>query len=428
MRLFFTLVLFATICFSNAQKCFTPDQMFDPNNLEERLEMNRVRSIIHSNNRSDDEELIFPTVVHVIYNSDSYHSGNISDAQVLDGIRIINEDFNKRNADTTITDSVFTPFAANMNMKFRLAQFDENGNPTNGIVRVDTNVVPKASHGDDSDQNNIKYVSAWDPTKYFNIWIVRTIRSDEPGAQIQGYAQYPGPDFTYGGPWETWGVVVRYKAWGIIEEAEYDGRTGTHEIGHCFGLYHTFKSSGENDCGSVCDTTGDEVCDTPPSYVSYGCDRRNDCDNDSLGNSAYSTDVHNQIENFMSYSDCQSMFTEGQKTRARGFINAYDVIQGLSSTDNLKATGTLYEASIYEAMESQKQFSIYPNPSKEFIHINGIESEAIVHIYDQLGKLVHRSSVFNAHQAINIQHLPAGFYNLQIETKNRIESLKLLKQ
>ena len=48
----------------------------------------------------NDVTLRIPVVVHIVYNPDRPES-NLSDEVILDQIRILNEDFNRTNADTT---------------------------------------------------------------------------------------------------------------------------------------------------------------------------------------------------------------------------------------------------------------------------------------------------------------------------------------
>jgi len=351
-----TLLVLAAGLAHAQEPCGTGAKMM-PSNPAGVADLQRVRDNIAglSFAKQQGDTLIFPVVVHVIHNGGV---GNISDSQIVDGLRIVNEDFNRENADTSVTRSLFKPYAAAVGFKFMLAKLDSNGDSTSGIVRIDTSIIPHPEPTS-PDFDNCKRLSAWPPDMYYNIWIVRSIQSG-----TLGYAQYPGTNFTYGGPWETWGIVVRHDQWGTIGTSSADGRTGTHEVGHTFGLYHTFLS-GSAGCGSVCDTTGDEVCDTPPNTYSGACSQlANTCTNDTSGNSVYDTNVVDQVENYMSYNTCQNMLSEGQKVRMRGFIASFPTLVGLSTDSNLYATGVIdaIPLPIKAVVRDGLVISVSPNP------------------------------------------------------------------
>jgi hypothetical protein len=108
-------------------------------------------------------------------------------------------------------------------------------------------------------------------------------------------------------------------------------------------------------CGAECDTTGDEVCDTPPTTPTFNCDTSNLCTNDLLGPSVFSADMPDQLENYMSYNSCQSLFTQGQKDRMRGFLTTLDTLNGLYLDDNLIATGLLQPTAITELPNNENR-------------------------------------------------------------------------
>ncbi len=274
---------------------------------------------------NQEASIIIPVVVHVVVDEDG--TGYIDEAQVQSGIDVLNRDFQKLNADTVNVHPVFKPLIADVSIEFRLATIDPNGNCTNGIVYVKSS---KTNNADDA----VKSVSYWNSQKYFNVWLVKSIGSSG-GGTILGYAQFP---FSWaGGVNSTYGVVMRQDYWGTTGTSNGDGRTATHEVGHCLGLYHTFQSG----CGSNCNTTGDQVCDTPPvAQDTYGCNmNQNTCSNDANGSSTFSTDVVDMIENYMSYDACQYMFSLGQKSRILSTIAAVSGLQNLTSSANLAATG-----------------------------------------------------------------------------------------
>jgi hypothetical protein len=86
-----------------------------------------------------------------------------------------------------------------------------------------------------------------------------------------------------------------------------NGDTGTHEVGHWLGLFHTFEP---HDHASGCEGRGDHVFDTPAeAEPQFWCVERDSC----------SGRGRDPIHNFMDYvdDDCMTHFTLGQNVRMR---------------------------------------------------------------------------------------------------------------
>src|SRR5207253_2622060 len=101
--------------------------------------------------------------VHVIYNTNVQ---NISDAQVISQINILNKDFARNNTDMINTPPAFKSFASATNFQFCLAKFDPSGQPTNGIERRNTNVTVFQPLSDDEKFYSRGGLDAWDVTRY----------------------------------------------------------------------------------------------------------------------------------------------------------------------------------------------------------------------------------------------------------------------
>ncbi|MBL4658393.1 MAG: T9SS type A sorting domain-containing protein [Flavobacteriales bacterium] len=426
------IVLGASVVGKAQNPCATENKLY-PKNAQGWADLETIKSNIAQAPfaKKQGDTLIFPTVVHIIHNGTV---GNISDSQVVDGLRIINEDFNRENPDTSVTRDLFKPYAGAVGFKFILAKLDSNGDSTTAIVRVDSSSIPHPEPTD-SDFDNCKKISHWPPDMYYNIWIVRSIQ----GGTL-GYAQYPGTNFTYGGPWSTWGIVVKHNQWGAIGTSSADGRTGTHEVGHTFGLYHTFLSASAN-CGARCDTTGDEVCDTPPVNYSSGLcpTTQNTCGNDTVGPSPYDTNVVDQIENYMSYKSCQNMFSQGQKDRMRGFVASFPTLVGLSTDSNLLATGIIDALPInIEMVEARNSIKVFPNPFEKRLEVQLSTdtklNEEDIRVVSVLGQEVGFTLELSIHtrgaHRFEIQLDPKinpGIYFLTLRTKHGKVVEKLIK-
>ncbi len=73
----------------------------------------KVFTTAQSNNSKAGPVYTIPTVIHVIHDD---CDGNISMEQILEGLRILNEDFRRLNADTTNTRSEFLTIVGDAEM------------------------------------------------------------------------------------------------------------------------------------------------------------------------------------------------------------------------------------------------------------------------------------------------------------------------
>lgn len=235
-----------------------------------------------------------PVVVHVVWN---IPTENVSNTTIMNIIDQMNNDYQALNPDYG---NVRTPFLAsrgNAQISFCLATLDPNGNATSGIERFQTS---QTWFDPDTQTDDMKQapdgLPAWDPLKYLNVWICDISSGATGGYVTAGYAYLP-----YGGTAGTYidGLVLDY-SYGTGPGA----RTATHEVGHYLGLDHPW---GNGNC-----SPGDGISDTPPTdSPTFSCSNHNLMKCGTL----------TQYENFMDYSNCTAMFTNGQASVMAGVLS-----------------------------------------------------------------------------------------------------------
>lgn len=267
----------------------------------------QLSELIKSGKINSDKNTVYdiPVVVHVITEGSALGTPyNRTDQQILDWIEFTNQVF-AGTAPNILND---TNGGAVIPVKLVPAKVAPDCSTTNGINRVDFSVntqfiqygVNSAAGYNGVHEDVIKQLARWDPSKYYNIYIVNKLAA---GTFIAaGYASFAGTIPFFDDCFVIGNVVNNFST------------TMAHEIGHSLGLWHTQQGSSGNTCApnSNCLLDGDMVCDTEPMIDLL----TGTCVTGTINNCTGV--LYNGVEqNIMAYSSCtDNRFTQGQKTRA----------------------------------------------------------------------------------------------------------------
>lgn len=266
-----------------------------------------------------------PVVFHILHNNGVE---NISNEQILDALRILNRDYRLQNADALNVHNDFkasnpaaTCVPADIEIEFVLATKAPNGTCFNGITRTQNVITFDGEDGGDQVAaivagNNV-YNGQWPGNKYMNVFVC---------AQIGGAAGYTTNPSSWSANSMQNGIWILHNYTGSIGTgSENTSRALTHEVGHWLNLDHTW--GGTNNPGVSCGS--DQVNDTPTTRGVTSCNlNENFC-----GPRA-------NVENYMDYSYCSKMFSEGQKSRMRAAMVANGTGRSnIWTASNLAAVG-----------------------------------------------------------------------------------------
>lgn len=381
----------------------------------------------------DRNELVINVVVHVVWKETAE---NLSDALIQEQIDVLNEDFNRQNADTANLRAIFKPIAGNAGIRFKLAE----------IRRVKTTQDFKVGLTDTNLLGNLKRTSQGgssgaDSQRFLNIWVCHVQPLSILGlqlGQILGFAFPPNglanwPANASAPTPEDDGVVLDYRTVGRNNPNPVDigqgkltvrGRTGVHEVGHYLGLRHIWGDGGlfglPNNCNS-----SDGVDDTPHANAQspFDCNKeRNTC---VKTEDFFKADVPDLVENYMDYSSetCMNMFTKGQVAIMRGVLAGprKNLVSGSVSTKNPVAN---------------LDWRIAPNPAIDQLTVAfdlAKAGEVSVALTALDGRRVYQPvpqffPTGSQQITLDVQALPAGIYCVSLRTENGWQAKRFIKK
>ena len=251
--------------------------MKDPKYFGSFMECNKELE----NKRITNTQKTIPVIVHILHSGQPYGEfPNLLESDVLDIIEVTNQKFEDNDS----------------NIEICVAAATTTGESLEGIQYHDMNDIFPGWQSLSVLNYYFSVINAisYDRDNYLNIYIWQW--SGNP----TGFSWLPPTNY---GAW--------VKASAFIDQ---DSDTFIHELGHYFGLAHTFSKNlyGNNyiSCEdaaseSSCNTQGDRVCDTPPTPINWSCINPT-C-----------PDLNPHVENFMDYTpdNCADSFTIGQINR-----------------------------------------------------------------------------------------------------------------
>lgn len=321
-KLLFTVLFLTLNFFSFSQEECGTDEILRRNPFLQQMQEERVNCAPEVDLDSA-QVLTLPIVFHVVHLGESIGEGtNISDEQIISCVENLNHRF-RGNIESlsNLTDEYDEDelsLVIDSKIEFCLAVRDPDGNPTNGINRVnginityngesylDDGIAMDATNNGVVENYLKSEVGCWDVDKYINFYVVSEINGNNGGNGIQGYA-YLGPTNNCQD-----GIVCLYNVVGTegnLKSTHNLNATVTHEMGHHLSLLHTFWLS--NDCTSETNpcSQGDQCPDTPKTTYNNSC------------NTPECPDA--MLENYMDYTpqSCRVAFTQNQIERMRNSI------------------------------------------------------------------------------------------------------------
>lgn len=368
-----------------------------PAALKEHEQFNEYTiNFVNNLNQNRAKQLATYTIPVVVHVYGTVQGGDTVEYQtIVNSLTQVNDEFQGLNADYNTVDPEFLNIRGTIDVEFKLAKIDPDGNCTDGVI-----FHPVASgHGNYSSPEVAN--DGWDNYKYVNVYITNDLYADGV-TNNSGVAWYPSTNMSnadiarivYNGSYLTGNTNSEFAS--VL----------THEFGHFFNLFHTHEGGCAN---------GDQVADTP-------------AENEGGGNCAQIVECNNNVnyENYMGYkgsSGCNKMFTQGQMDRVLATMS-HPARQSLWQPSNLIATGVNSSCALSLEDETfENSVTIYPNPINDSFNIlsdNFVGENVFVTIYSILGRRIYKKEYVNVTRTLTIENAikAPGYYIVQVLLKN----------
>lgn len=244
---------------------------------------------------------------------------------------------------STSTKSANTSSTYNLNVFIHIVR-SNNGNGLSSSIRNTIVSLLNSSYSDANIQFSLLGYDYIDNDDYFD-----TLEDSELDLLFSENAHCNAIDIYILGENTTFGAAGRadglFSSAFIVHGDFYDTSTLPHEMGHCFGLYHTFHGTdpdaGTDDpdrCaelvdGTNSDTCGDYIEDTPADPNDFS---GTSCTYNGTGTDVNGDSYNPDPSNYMCYvhKSCRINLTDGQIVRIRDAIVNTNLLQNTIAADS----------------------------------------------------------------------------------------------
>ncbi|MFL9834845.1 zinc-dependent metalloprotease [Chryseobacterium terrae] len=304
--------------------------------MNQQAFLNKVGATTSKNMLYTGQIYEIPVVVHVIESQDPANVNlAVTDQEIIDWIGRANSMYATTYGNGFYAEGSGATGGNVIPFKLVLAKRSPSCMPTTGIIRYNGSTLPdydqngvgvQTNNGTTDTQIKNELAPHWPESSYFNIYVVIGFDGQQHLSYgLMGYAAFPS---SYDYDYESFMKVATIK--------NQNDTTLTHELGHAFGLYHTFQGISANSqttcpVNNNCATDGDRVCDTSPSRSMYGVSVPNNNTIDPCTGQNHDGTQYN----IMNYTNSNRKFTAGQRDRAILMMMEYrkNLLNSLAAQD-----------------------------------------------------------------------------------------------